>query len=294
MPDDARGSQAAENAGPDIDNARGTTDGNSEVLPRQHPETAQPGRRTKAGMAVVAAVMFTAVGFGGGLLIRDQIAPPRASSVIPSPPARNQQFVEDDNGTGADSQANILQATVPGLVSITSARGSGAGVVLTPSGLVLTSAQVAAAGATVSARLLPSGHSYRARVVGSDPARDLTLLQLEGGGTFHPVAIGNARGVAAGDAAIAVGASTSGRAFTPVIGNLDDTNATAVIGGHRLTRLLKTTAQLIPGQSAGGPLVNLSGQVVGVNLTGSAQGATATSYAITINDGLSIARQLRH
>lgn len=78
-----------------------------------------------------------------------------------------------------------------------------------------------------------------------------------------------------------------------MIGNLGDANAATVIGGHRLTGLLQTTAEVIPGQSAGGPLVNLSGQVIGIDLRGSARAARVTSYAIPVNDALAVARQLK-
>lgn len=293
MPDDAPGSRATESAGPGGNDAHGTAGDNAGAPPGLLLGTARPRRRAMAGMFVAAAVAFTAVGFGATLIIRDQLSTASASSAIPTPPAQNQTFVEDDDGTGADSQANILHSTVPGLVRIVSARGTGTGVILTPSGLVLTSAQVAAGRGAVSARVLPSGHSYRATVVRSDLAHDLTLLQMEGGGTFRPVAIGTTRGLAAGDAAIAVGAGASGRAFTPVTGNVGGTNAATAIGGHRLTGLLLTTAQIIPGQSAGGPLVNLSGQVIGIDLTGSARGTSATSYAIPVDEALAVASQLK-
>jgi len=263
-----------------------------DVTADPEPVTAKPRKRVRAGVFVTAVAAFTAVGFGAAVVIRDQITP-AASSAIPSTPAHNQRFVEDDDGTGADSQANILQSTVPGLVRVASARGSGAGVVLTPSGLVLTSALIAAGRGTVSARLLPSGRACTARIVGSDVAHDLTLLQLECGGAFQPVAIGNARDVAAGDAAIAVGTSADGQGFTPVIGNVTSMNAPTVIGAQHLAGLLRTTAQVIPGQSAGGPLVNLSGQVIGIDLTGSAHGASITGYAIPINEALAFARQLK-
>ncbi len=294
MQDDASGGGQADSTGSRGNDAPGIPDVKAGRSFRPQATTAKPGKRVLAGAFVAAAAVFIAVGFGATLVIRDQLDPASASSAIPSPPAHNQMFVEDDNGTGADSQANILQSTVPGLVRIASARGTGAAVVLTPSGLVLTSAQVAAGRGTVSARVLPSGRAYTARIAGSDSAHDLTLLQLEGGGVFRPVAIGNARDVAAGDAAVAVGTSAGGRAFTPAIGNVASTNAATAIGGHHLAGLLQTTAQVIPGQSAGGPLVNLSGQVIGIDLTGSARGATVTGYAIPVNEALTVARQLKH
>ena len=242
---------------------------------------------------VAAAAVFTGIGFGAASLIRSQITTASAS-VIPSPPAANQTFVEDDDGTGADSQANILQATVPGLVRLTSARGSGTGVVLTQSGLVLTSAQIADGATSVTAQLLPSGHACQARVVGSDAARGLALVQLEGGGTFKPVALGNSADFAVGAAATAVSTSANGKAFTLSIGNVNTMSSATTADGRRLTGLMQTSAQFIPGQGAGGPVVNLSGQVMGINLAGSGQGPNAVSYAEPIDQALTIARQLRH
>ena len=94
------------------------------------------------GAYVAAAAAFIAVGFGATSVVRDQLGSASAASAIPTPPPANQTFVEDDDGTGADSQENILQSTVPGLARITSAHGSGSGVVLTRSGLLLTSSQI--------------------------------------------------------------------------------------------------------------------------------------------------------
>ena len=89
---------------------------------------------------------------------------------------------------------------------------------------------------------LPSGHVYPATVVGSDTAQGLALVQLEGGSTFKPAAIGNSGDFAAGAAAISVSTSST---------------------------------------------------VMGIELAGW-QGADITSYAVPINQALTIARQLKH
>jgi S1-C subfamily serine protease len=246
------------------------------------------------GAYVAAAVAFTAVGFGGTAVIRDQPGSASAASAIPTPPPSNQTFVEDDDGTGADSQANILQSTVPGLSRISSARGSGSGVVLTPSGLVLTSSQIVTGRGQVTVRVLPSGHAYQATVVGSDAAHGLALLQIQGGSTFRPVAVGNSRDFAVGATATAVSTNTSGRAYTLAVGNVSSMDAVTTIDGRRLTGLMQTTAQVLAGQRAGGPVVNLSGQVVGIGLPSAAPGAGVTSYAVPINEALQVARQLKH
>jgi S1-C subfamily serine protease len=57
---------------------------------------------------------------------------------------------------------------------------------------------------------------------------------------------------------------------------------------------MTTSAQVLAGQSAGGPVVNLSGQVVGIDLAGSAHGADVISYAVPMNQALRVVRQLRH
>ena len=119
------------------------------------------------------------------------------------------------------------------------------------------------------------------------------MLQLEGGPVFKPVAIGNSRDFAAGAAAISVSTSATGKAFTLAIGNVTAISTATTIGGHRLAGLMQTAAQLVPGRSAGGPLVNLSGQVIGIDLAGSARGTSITSCAIPINEALALARQLK-
>ena len=294
MHDDVSGGEQLEHAGPDGNDGPGGTNGNTGSPSKREPERARPRRPLVIAAFAAAAVAFTAVGFSATTVIRHQTGTASASSVIPTPPAANQMFVEDDDGTGADSQENILRSTVPGLVRIASPRGAGAGVVLTLSGLVLTSAQVAGGEGTVTAKVLPPGRSEPARVIETDAAHDLTLLQLEGGPVVKPVAIGNSRDVAAGAAAVSVSTSATGKAFTLAVGNVTAMSTATTIGGHRLAGLMQTTAPLAPGQSAGGPLVNLSGQVIGLDLTGSVHGTSITSYAIPINEALAVARHLEH
>ena len=256
-----------------------------------------PGKDTRKrralmiGASVAAAAAFTAIGFGGTALIRGQ-AGSAAASAIPTPPPANQKFVEDDDGTGADSQENILQSVVPGLTRISSARGSGSGIMLTQSGLVLTSSQIVPARGAITIRVLPSGHAYQASVAGSDAAHGLTLLQIKGGSGFRPVAVGNSRKFADGAATTSVSATASGTAYTLAVGNVSSADAATTIGGHRITGLMQTTAQVSPGQSAGGPVASLSGQVVGIDLSGAAHRASVTSYAVPINEALSVARRL--
>lgn len=254
----------------------------------------QRRRRLTAGIGAAAAValvglaMFAAVGGFSG--------PAPASAVIPSPPSKNKTFVEDNNGTGADSQANILSSVAPGLVHVLSGSGqpAGAGIILTPSGLVLTSDQVVRGAGKPSVRTVLAGRSFAAQVVGTSVADDLALIQIEGAATpFKPVSVGNSRYFAAGDAVTALGSAGTARTVTLDVGNLDTHQGTLPVAGRQLTGLLQSSLQVLPRQGTGGPLVNLSGQVIGIDVGGAGSGLHARGFAIPVNRALAVARELQ-
>ena len=64
------------------------------------------------------------------------------------------------------------------------------------------------------------------------------------------------------------------------------------MAGHQLTGLLQSSLQVLPGQETGGPLVNLSGQVVGIDVGGAGSGLHAKGFAIPVNRALAVAREL--
>ena len=68
---------------------------------------------------------------------------------------------------------------------------------------------------------------------------------------------------------------------------------TAVIGGRRLAGLLESTTRVLAGEETGGPLVNLSGQVIGIDLAGAGSSLKSTGYAVPINEALVAARQMQ-
>ncbi len=244
-----------------------------------------------AGVAVTAAVVaFAAFAAAGGLS-----GPARASSVIPSPPRANKMFVGDEDGTGADNQSNILHVAAPGLVHVVSAHGTtvGAGVILTPSGLILTSAQALRGAGPVTVRGVLSGRSFPARLVGSDPSRGLSLLQMTGGPAVKPAAVGNSRGLSLGALVTAVGSSGLAKSFTLNIGNLSSGAGAVAVDGQRLTGLLVSTARVVAGEGTGGPLVNLSGQVIGISVAGTGSGLHHTGFAVPIDTALAVAKRIQ-
>ena len=262
------------------------------------PATPRPGglrqgRWLALGIGAAATavlIVFAAFAAAGGLS-----GPADASSVIPSPPRENKVFVEDDDGTGADSQANILSSAAPGLVHILAApaTSAGLGVVLTPSGLVLTSAQGLQGARRLTVRVVLSGRSYPARLVGTDRSYGLSLLQIAGGPAFRPVAVGNSRYLSRGATVTAVGSAGLTRTFTLDIGNLTSGTGVLAAGGQRLTGLLVSTAQVVAGEETGGPLVNLSGQAIGINVAGTGSGLRHTGFAVPIDTALAVAKRIQ-
>jgi S1-C subfamily serine protease len=265
------------------------------------PEGTGPGegwwqrrRRLAAGIGAAAAVALVA--FGMFAAVGGLSGSASASSVIPSPPAKNKVFVPDDDGTGADSQANLMHSVGPGLVHVLSASGrsAGVGVILTPSGLVLTSDQVVRGAGKLSVRTVLGGRPFKARLVGASAADDLALIQIEGAAKpFRPAAVGNSRYFAAGDAVTALGSDGVTRTITLDLGNLDSHQGTLTVAGRQLTGLLQSSLQILPSQETGGPLVNLSGQVVGIDVGGAGSGLQAEGFAIPINRALAVAKELQ-
>ena len=218
-------------------------------------------------------------------------------------------FVEDDNGTGQDNESNIFSSTAPGLVHVISAgKAVGIGLVLTPSGKVLTTYQPSGGAGGLSAKYVLSGKTFKATVLGADPAAGLALLQLQGGNgrSFPTVTVGNSDTLVASTYAskqlsyhipgevfdTAVGTTGTKDAVIIDTGLLTALNRTVAVDGKIRAGLMQSRLQSVSVSEIGGPLVNLTGQVIGITVAGGGTGLDINSYAMPINQALAIARQL--
>ena len=177
---------------------------------------------------------------------------------------------------------------------------AGTGMVLTSSGEVLTNNHVIRGATTIKIVVPNTGRTYTARVVGYDVADDVAILQAVGASNMSTVTTSSSK-VSVGDAVTAIGnaggtgklASTTGavtRLLDSVVVNDDEG------GAARLTGMIGVNASVVPGDS-GGPLLNSSGEVIGMDTAGST-GATFRStnatqaYAVPIARALSIATKV--
>jgi S1-C subfamily serine protease len=247
----------------------------------------------KRSIRISAAVTAALLGIGIGLAVTSAMrgAVP-ADARIPQPPAKNDVFVEDDNGAGQDQQGNILQSSAAGVLSIRSANGTalGAGFVITRSGFVLASYHQATG--TITARFVMSGKTYPARLVGSDPEANLALLQLSGGTDFAPVSIGTTAGIAVNDRVASAGGSWTTKGLLLTTGAITGIDKPVTLDGKRLTGLLEVSSLSEPASELGGPLFNLSGQVLGLSVGHATHGGVGDGYVVPIDSALQLARQL--
>ena len=137
----------------------------------------------------------------------------------------------------------------------------GSGFIVERSGYVLTNAHVVEGAAKITVRL-DSGEEYQAKVIGTDDETDLAVLKIEAGKDLPVVDLGDSDKARVGEWVLAIG-SPFGLARTVTAGIVSQTNrdtpSTSVF-----QRFIQTDAAINRGNS-GGPLVNMKGEVIGVN-----------------------------
>jgi serine protease Do len=154
--------------------------------------------------------------------------------------------------------------------------GIGSGVIIDASGLILTNHHVIADGASASVRL-HDGRTFPVTRVWSDPPTDIAVLKIEGATGLVAATLGDSEAMAIGDWVLALG-QPYGLASTVTAGIISGLHRS--VGITARDNLVQTDAAINPGNS-GGPLVNLAGQVIGIN--------TAISSRDGGNDGIGFA-----
>ncbi len=233
-------------------------------------------KRSAIGAALIVGL---AGGSAAGLLDR------AGAQETTTPPAITQQ-------SPLNSVADVAEKVNPAVVTITNLQtqvdpfsghatgngeavpvGAGSGFIIDEAGHVVTNFHVVQGGESFEVRFY-DGTTVSATLVGGDQLQDVAVLQLElASGQKVPgtVALGDSTSVRAGDQVIAIGSPYGELTNSVTTGTVNAVDRELDTGeGYALPNLLQHDASIYPGNS-GGPLVNLSGEVVGINVAKASQ-----------------------
>src|SRR5512139_2191465 len=166
-------------------------------------------------------------------------------------------------------------------------RGVGSGFVMNREGYILTNNHVVEDADQIKVKLA-NGKEYDGKVVGRDPKTDLALVKINGASDLHPLQVGDSDDLKVGSWVVAVG-SPFGLEQTVTAGIVSAKGR--VIGSGPYDDFIQTDASINPGNS-GGPLINMRGEVVGINTAIIASGQ-GIGFAIPINMAKEVAAQLQ-
>lgn len=169
--------------------------------------------------------------------------------------------------------------------------GLGTGFILSDDGYICTNHHVIAGVDKITIKINAS--TYSAKVVGSDERTDLALLKINPREKIKPVFIGNSDEVTVGDWAIAIGNPFGlDKTFTVGVVSAVGRKDVDMMGGSQSH--IQTDASINPGNS-GGPLININGEVIGINrmIYSNTGGSIGVGFAIPMNTAKSILAQLK-
>ncbi len=195
------------------------------------------------------------------------------SDYLPKPGKRarhNGDPDDEDNGDGgtANNQdpSDMFRRFFGGGAEPRSFRteGSGTGFVVDQHGYIITNHHVVEKADRIKVKIAGEDTEYRARVVGYDSETDLAVLKIDAKQPLIPVQIGNSDSVQVGDWVIAIG-SPFGLQATVTAGIVSaERSSRDLPSANSFQNFLQTDAAINPGNS-GGPLLNIRGEVIGVN-----------------------------
>ena len=294
--------------------------GDTALLTHVQGEAPKPKKRTRGPLALLAAVAIVAAAVGGGtayafqeLTGKDTVATSSTTTaVVPS----------SKRGDVATIAATVSPSVVEVEATLSNGSSTGAGVIITAGGEVVTNNHVISGATSVKVKT-SNGKTYTATVVGTDSKKDLALLKLSGASGLKAATLGNSAGVQIGDTVVAIG-SPEGLTGTVTSGIVSALNRDVTVstdesqsqsqgsgsggsgqwpfqfGGQQFNgdtgsstttyKAIQTDASLNPGNS-GGALIDANGNIIGINsamYSSSSDSSSSSSEAGSIGIGFAI------
>jgi len=262
--------------------------------------------------AFVAGIMFT----GGCLLVNDL----QGNKTPPSGLTGNNAGAATMPGVNAGTIADIVKKSGPAVVKISVEKvssglrenpywddpffryffgssvpnqprresGMGSGFIISKDGYILTNEHVVSGADKIMVTMQDDKKEYPARLIGADYDLDLAVLKIDAGNNLSYLKLGDSEKIEVGNWVIAIG-NPFGFDHTVTVGVISAKGRPVPVEGRYYKNLLQTDAAINPGNS-GGPLLNLQGEVVGINTAvAQAQGigfAIPTSTVKKVQDDL--------
>jgi len=167
--------------------------------------------------------------------------------------------------------------------------GGGTGFIISSDGMILTNKHVVTDTDAAYTVLMNDGSRYDAEVLARDPTFDLAVIRIKKSG-LPTLPLGDSDKLEIGQTGIAIGNSLGEFRNTVSVGVISGLARTVEAFGELLSGVIQTDAAINPGNS-GGPLLNLRGEVVGVN-TAMARGAENIGFAIPVNQAKKVIAQV--
>ncbi len=312
---------------------RAARSGNTAVMP---PMVAEPPRRRGRPFALAAgalAISVVSAGVGGMVAVMAQPdSRPTTAITTSGPDLRSVPAANAPVGSVEQVAAKVVPSVVKLETKMGRASEEGSGIVLSEDGLILTNSHVvsaakggpglpsapgapglpgvpggregAPAGAKNSTVTFADGRTAPFTVVGTDPSSDIAVVRVEGVSGLTPITLGSSANLRVGQDVVAVG-SPLGLEGTVTTGIISALNRPVAAGGdvrnqNTVLDAIQTDAAINPGNS-GGALVNMSGELVGVNsaiatLGGDSpeaqSGSIGLGFAIPVDQAKRIADEL--
>jgi putative serine protease PepD len=270
------------------------------MRPPLPPALAKPRRRSSGVVAIAAgaAVLAAVVGGAGGALIDHSLS----GNTVPAAVAQ----ATSDTATAAASTgtvSSVAAKALPSVVQITqlgqSEEGIGSGVILTSDGEILTNNHVVAGGGTLTVTFA-NGKKAQATVLGTSPSSDLALIKAQGVSGLTAATLGDSTNVKVGQQVVAIGSpeglqntvtsgivSALGRKVTVAAESRSSDPFANQTSSQVTYSAIQTDASINPGNS-GGPLLDMNGDVIGINSAIYSPASSADTQGGSVGLGFSI------
>ncbi|MEA4925825.1 MAG: trypsin-like peptidase domain-containing protein [Syntrophomonadaceae bacterium] len=168
-------------------------------------------------------------------------------------------------------------------------KGIGSGFLISENGYILTNQHVIDNASNITIHLANDDTAYNAQIAGQDYELDLAVLKIDSKNKFSTLVLGDSNTIRAGEWVVAIG-NPYGLDHTVTVGVVSAQGRPVNIENRVYKNLIQTDAAINPGNS-GGPLLNIQGEVIGINTAVNAK-AQGIGFAISINTAKEILNEL--